>query len=146
MSIPEHRLSGRTIDLDKEFWRTIQDAACQSNWIPDEYFVNDYVSDICHFLRTGEGIYDDRMTEAFNRIAEIPVTPAKAENSGSLNGSALIRAKAIARQGLVRPVNEKTVGVLDQWQRSIGEWHNPTILEIIGEFKEWYDAKRNQDT
>ena len=41
------------IDLDVEFWKSIQKAAEESTWIPPEYFVNDWVSDVCRYLREG---------------------------------------------------------------------------------------------
>lgn len=41
-----------TIDLDAEFWRSIKGSAEKSPWIPREhYFMNDWVSDVCRFLR-----------------------------------------------------------------------------------------------
>jgi len=44
------------IDLDKEFFRQMCDAAGQSNWIPPEYMVNDWVADCCDFLRNGRKV------------------------------------------------------------------------------------------
>ena len=44
------------IDLDAVFWDQIIRAAGESDWIPPEYYTNDWVNDVCHFLRTGEGI------------------------------------------------------------------------------------------
>lgn len=44
------------IDLEKTFWENIKEAAAQSEWIPHEhYFMNDWVSDVQRFLRTGAG-------------------------------------------------------------------------------------------
>lgn len=42
------------IDLGAVFWKQIQDAAQQSGWMPPGYMMNDWVSDVCHFLRTGD--------------------------------------------------------------------------------------------
>jgi hypothetical protein len=42
-----------TYDLDQKQWKTIKQAAMESKWIPPEYFKNDWVSDVCQFLRTG---------------------------------------------------------------------------------------------
>ena len=39
------------IDLDAENWKAIKQAAQESNWIPPEYFANDWVSDVCNFLK-----------------------------------------------------------------------------------------------
>ena len=42
-----------TIDLSDAFWKEIQKAAQESPWIPkDHYYMNDWVSDICSFLRS----------------------------------------------------------------------------------------------
>ena len=47
---------GRTpvIDLDQESWSQIKLAAKESNWIPEEYYMGDWVADVCRFLREGE--------------------------------------------------------------------------------------------
>lgn len=39
------------IDLDTIDWQAIQQAASESNWMPPEYMRNDWVSDVCEFLR-----------------------------------------------------------------------------------------------
>lgn len=41
------------IDLDRAFWDSLVKAVGESNWIPPEYFANDWVSDCCDFLRNG---------------------------------------------------------------------------------------------
>lgn len=41
------------IDLDREFWASLTEAAKQSAWIPSDYMVNEWVSDCCDFLRAG---------------------------------------------------------------------------------------------
>lgn len=42
------------LDLDKEMWESIKEAANKSNWIPrDHYFVNDWASDVRSFLTHG---------------------------------------------------------------------------------------------
>lgn len=38
-------------DVDKELWETIKKAAEESNWIPKEYYMNDWVYDVCGWLR-----------------------------------------------------------------------------------------------
>ena len=40
----------RVIDLDQEAWRKIKTAASLSPWIPPEYFMDDWVNDVCKFL------------------------------------------------------------------------------------------------
>ena len=39
------------INADEVFWQEIQQAAEESNWIPPEYTMNDWVADVCSFLR-----------------------------------------------------------------------------------------------
>lgn len=39
------------IDLDALDWRSIQQAASESKWMPLEYMRNEWVSDVCTFLR-----------------------------------------------------------------------------------------------
>lgn len=41
------------IDLDAVDWETIQQAADESNWMPNEYMRNDWVADVCNFLKYG---------------------------------------------------------------------------------------------
>ncbi|TPI86392.1 hypothetical protein [Mesorhizobium sp. B2-8-9] len=48
-----HHLATPTIDLHAAFWHQIMEAAKQSNWMPAEYTMNDWVSDVCAFLREG---------------------------------------------------------------------------------------------
>ena len=38
-------------DLDLAMWNSIKDASTQSNWMPEEYFMNDWVADVCEMLR-----------------------------------------------------------------------------------------------
>lgn len=44
---------GQVVDLDAENWKAIKQAATESKWMPPEYFMNDWVSDVCQFLREG---------------------------------------------------------------------------------------------
>jgi hypothetical protein len=41
------------IDVDAGAWEIIKQAASESKWIPKEYMMNDWVSDVCDFLRNG---------------------------------------------------------------------------------------------
>lgn len=41
------------IDLDEEAWKQIKEAAKNSLWIPEQYMMNDWISDVCNFLRYG---------------------------------------------------------------------------------------------
>lgn len=47
------RSSVRTIDLDEEAWKAIKLAAEESEWMPPDYMMNDWVSDVCVYLRKG---------------------------------------------------------------------------------------------
>lgn len=40
-------------DLEKDAWQQVKDAAADSNWIPKEYCMNEWLADICRFLRYG---------------------------------------------------------------------------------------------
>jgi hypothetical protein len=42
-----------TVDLDALQWDEIKRAAAESKWMPAEYCVNEWVSDVCAFLRDG---------------------------------------------------------------------------------------------
>jgi hypothetical protein len=42
------------IDLDKSAWEEIKKAATESSWIPSDYYMNDWVADVCNFLRDGK--------------------------------------------------------------------------------------------
>lgn len=42
-----------TIDVEKEFWKQIKQAAEKSIWIPEDYYMNDWVNDVCYFLVHG---------------------------------------------------------------------------------------------
>ena len=48
----------QTIDLERGFLEQLYEAAEQSEWVPCEYYMNDWISDTCEFLRTGRGIHD----------------------------------------------------------------------------------------
>ena len=54
-------------DLDKASWDSIKEAAKNSAWIPKEYFANDWISDVCEFLKNG--IKRERITEHPDDIA-----------------------------------------------------------------------------
>ena len=51
------------INIEKEFWESIKKAANESNWIPPEYYMNDWVNDICRFLRKGYTEFDKKINE-----------------------------------------------------------------------------------
>lgn len=44
----------RYIDLDQEMWEMIKTAARENKWMPEEYCMNDWVSDVCSALREGK--------------------------------------------------------------------------------------------
>lgn len=49
--VVEHQ--SHVIDLDARDWEAIQKAADESNWMPSEYMRNDWVADVCNFLKFG---------------------------------------------------------------------------------------------
>ena len=53
-----------TIDLDALSWASIKQAASESKWMPPEYTANDWVSDVCAFLREREGEPTEAQIEA----------------------------------------------------------------------------------
>ncbi len=66
----------QVLDLDKEFYKSLCEAAAQSEWIPKEHYtMNDWVSDACIFLRTGKGIEAraevERLREALMFYADL---------------------------------------------------------------------------
>lgn len=46
------------VDLDRLAWEQIKEAASNSDWIPDwipeYYYMNDWVHDVCEFLKKGK--------------------------------------------------------------------------------------------
>ena len=46
-----HLLIEHVINLDLCDWERIKKAASESNWIPEEYYQNDWVADVCEFLK-----------------------------------------------------------------------------------------------
>jgi len=51
--------SVQVIDLDADAWASIKDAASKSPWMPPEYCMNDWVSDVCAFLLKPEEYQDN---------------------------------------------------------------------------------------
>jgi hypothetical protein len=46
------RVQGEQVfDVDALAWQSIKDAAAKSPWIPPQYAMNDWVSDVCEFLQ-----------------------------------------------------------------------------------------------
>jgi hypothetical protein len=43
-----------TIDIDECLWSSIKTAAEESSWMPPDYMMNDWVADVCLFLRNGD--------------------------------------------------------------------------------------------
>jgi hypothetical protein len=41
------------VDLNAAMWVSVQKAASESRWIPSEYYQNEWVADVCAFLRDG---------------------------------------------------------------------------------------------
>ena len=51
--VVERQPEPAVIDLDAVDWETIQQAADESNWMPNEYMRNEWVADVCNFLKYG---------------------------------------------------------------------------------------------
>jgi hypothetical protein len=43
------------IDLDLAAWESIKRAASESPWMPEDYTANDWIADVCDFLKTPRG-------------------------------------------------------------------------------------------
>lgn len=58
------------IDLDAEDWKQIQQAASESEWMPPQYMRNDWVSDVCRFLRhrPSKAMTDDDLSEPLLKV------------------------------------------------------------------------------
>lgn len=50
---PWHYTEGgvETIDLDRSMWEEVKAAARESKWMPAEYMMNDWVADVCSWLK-----------------------------------------------------------------------------------------------
>lgn len=46
----------QTMNLERIFLDQLYEAAEDSNWIPEWYYMNDWISDAASFLRTGDGV------------------------------------------------------------------------------------------
>lgn len=44
---------GQYINIEEENWKAIKEAASKSKWIPEDYFMNDWVFDVCEYLKNG---------------------------------------------------------------------------------------------
>ena len=91
------------IDLDVVDWETIQKAADESNWMPNEYMRNEWVADVCNFLKYGRAdtsppapvavVLPERLTPA--EIEELEVIEVLLHSQGLSN---LAGTMAAARQ------------------------------------------------
>lgn len=52
------------IDLEALAWAQITQAASESTWMPPEYMANDWLSDVCDFLRKGPAAFDVRQVDS----------------------------------------------------------------------------------
>lgn len=59
------------IDLEKSAMAQLIEAVAESKWIPPEYFMNDWINDCAHFLRTGEGITVSPTPEQTGELVEL---------------------------------------------------------------------------
>ena len=56
-------------DLDAQSWQDIKKAASESKWMPPQYFMNDWVHDVCEWLRDGPEAERVAMLESLLRAA-----------------------------------------------------------------------------
>lgn len=50
-------VDGLVLDFDKADWESILKAASENTWMPPEYMRNEWVSDVCAFLRNGPAAF-----------------------------------------------------------------------------------------
>lgn len=83
----ESAMGEPVIDLDAADWAAIQEAAAASNWIPPEYFRNDWVSDVCRFLRGNEPDKYDEVLQPFLTMMrnELHTNSGKGDRPGWLS-------------------------------------------------------------
>lgn len=58
----------QVIDLDAQMWGRIKQSASKATWMPPEYTMNDWVSDLCQYLEGG--FYSPLTTKAAALFAE----------------------------------------------------------------------------
>lgn len=70
------------IDVSATDWAAIQEAASESTWMPPEYMRNDWVADVCRFLREGaaaqlgaEGFYQQVTDADIKKISDYMGNP-----------------------------------------------------------------------
>jgi hypothetical protein len=96
------------MDLDKIAWEGIQKAAEESTWMPEEYCMNDWLSDVQDFLRNGprKQLADTVLREVFMTIQNISMDANKSNNVVrheifALAGKALENSKPVDPQGWI---------------------------------------------
>lgn len=79
------------IDVSATDWAAIQEAASQSTWMPPEYMRNDWVDDVCRFLREGpaaqpqdDGTLTDEGTMPTPQSQGVPVAYVDYSASGGV--------------------------------------------------------------
>lgn len=75
--------AGQVIDLDAVDWEAIRKAADESNWMPNEYMRNEWVADVCNFLKYGRteqpaGVMPDPV-KVLHRFEDDPISQAQAQ-------------------------------------------------------------------
>lgn len=125
-----------TIDLDAEFWRSIKGSAEKSPWIPREhYFMNDWVSDVCRFLREPQGPEWQRIESAPKDGAPIlaygPLPGSNADDHG-WHGVRETKWKCYPKGSPGYAAHERgegPIGIGWDWYESVHNWShtwNPT--------------------
>lgn len=82
------------IDLEQEFWKQIRAAASEAKWMPPEYMMNDWVADVCSYLRRDDAQPHAPVSAIEQRQHFIAPRPLPIEVARALNKYDLITAPA----------------------------------------------------
>lgn len=102
------------IDLDALDWQSVKEAATESKWMPPEYMRNEWVSDICEFLRTGPATQPQGEVEQLRELVKAYMN-AEAEKGIEL---VKLRAQLDERDALLR----KAQAFVESWDDDSQEW------------------------
>jgi hypothetical protein len=87
------------IDLDKSDFDALCKAATESNWIPPEYYRNDWISDCCRFLREGPQVFIDPAPANAAPASVVSHEPPERETQQGLCVTHETQAPANEREG-----------------------------------------------
>lgn len=141
------------IDLDKNAWNSIKESANKSSWMPDEYAMNDWVSDVCNFLE--EGPIQKRQPQAesmttfaedsFPRFITLGQTAVRLDKMKA-DGIAIYHRDAGDWETEVKWIDGTLTAAAPspygpQWDKPVecqpcthGEWYNSNLGYVSGDF------------